>query len=327
MFVRQITRNTHNEFNPGGSNLVVVETPFAGDTVTNNEYTRACLRDSIINHTENPQAFHLTYTKVTDDTVPEQREIGLNKSFSIHCHAGKKVYYLDRGFSYGMELGMKHAIDNDIPVEFRVLTKDEKVCDFIEYANSIASSPSLALEFIKNNIENLKKIALPLGNDGSYTRYRIDASFELESVARTGYKESYFKDEDRLFMRKLLLETDMAPVMPEQLINQLYRPDLAGRMMNKTNGWTNACDGFAVLVDGMSLSDLITIHYTAKKHNKFCSYHSLDSVLDRTLKQVDNVSDIESIIKSHGKIRPDVMDHIGEIARLKQPGQHSELVM
>lgn len=317
MFVRLITRNTHNNMTFGGSNLVVIETPYAGDVKLNNEYTKLCLRDSMINHSENPQALHLIYTKVIDDTIPEQRNIGITKSFDVHKAASKKIYYLDRGFSRGMEDGLVHAINEGVDIEFRVLTKDEKVLDFIDYANSLVESPLNALKFVKSNIEKLKEIAQPVGDKGSYTRYALDTYLDLEAINRAGYKEAYFKDEDRLFMRKLLLETNMSPILTEQMVHQLFSPTLAPRMMNKANGWNSVCDGFAVLVDGMSLSDLITVHYTAKQNGKACSYHSLDKVLDASLKSVDSASNLESIIKTHGRIMPNISNDIHEIKRLK----------
>lgn len=58
--------------------LVIVESPYAGDVDANVTYARRALRDCL-ERGEAPIASHLLYTQpgVLDDTVPEQRALGI----------------------------------------------------------------------------------------------------------------------------------------------------------------------------------------------------------------------------------------------------------
>jgi hypothetical protein len=212
--------------------------------------------------------------------------------------------------------GFVHAIDNGIPIELRCLSKDKKVQQFIDYANSLTANPDDALKFIMSNIEKLKDIALPVGSFGDYTRFRIDSFLDIEAIEKAGFKEKYFKIEDRIFMRKLLLETEYAPFMPEMLHHQIFKPDLAIKMRSKMSSWNQACDGFAVLVDGMTFNDLFTVYYQAKSNNKFVLFKSLDSELDAKLVDVSDIKTVDEILRSHGRINQDFGVHKDSIGVL-----------
>lgn len=317
MFIRQLTKNTYNDLSFSDiDNKVIIETPYAGNIEYNSEFTKACVRDSLINHNENPQCLHLIYPKIINDEDTSERSLGLGRSFAIHKKANRKIYYLDRGFTEGMREGFVHAIDNGIPVEFRCLSKDKKVQQFIDYANSLTVNPDNALKFIVSNIERLKDIALPVGSFGDYTRFRIDSFLDIEAIEKAGFQEKYFKIEDRVFMRKLLLETEHAPLMPEMLHHQIFKPELAIKMRSKMSSWNQACDGFAVLVDGMSFNDLFTVYYQAKSNNKFVLFKSLDNELNNKLVDVSDVKSVDDILRSHGRINQDFGVHKDSIGVL-----------
>lgn len=82
---------------------VVIESPYAGDVQKNEEYARACMADSLARG-EAPIASHLLYTQpgILDDTVPEQRRLGINSGFCWGIHADLVVFYMDNGMSKGM---------------------------------------------------------------------------------------------------------------------------------------------------------------------------------------------------------------------------------
>lgn len=94
--------------------LVIIESPFAGKTQeeqnANIEYAQRCLHDSLMRG-EAPIAFHLLYTQpnVLDDSIPEQRSLGLKHSFAWYDKALFVAVYCDRGISPGMIKGMQHA--------------------------------------------------------------------------------------------------------------------------------------------------------------------------------------------------------------------------
>ena len=82
--------------------LVILESPYAGDVEANVVYARACLLDSL-RRGEAPIASHLLYTQVLDDTVPEERALGIAAGLAWRAVPGVlPVFYTDRGWSRGM---------------------------------------------------------------------------------------------------------------------------------------------------------------------------------------------------------------------------------
>jgi hypothetical protein len=103
---------------------VILESPFAGDTVANTAYARECLRDSLLRG-EAPIASHVTYTLpgVLDDALPAEREMGIWAGLSWLAMADASVAYIDFGISRGMALGIEAAKLAGVPVEYRCLRK------------------------------------------------------------------------------------------------------------------------------------------------------------------------------------------------------------
>lgn len=95
--------------------LVVVESPYAGDVATNLTYARACMRDCFARG-EAPFASHLLFTQdgVLDDLVPAEREQGIEAGLRWGERASLVAVYVDRGISPGMRLGIgRHLGDRD----------------------------------------------------------------------------------------------------------------------------------------------------------------------------------------------------------------------
>jgi len=101
---------------------VFVESPYAGDVATNEEYARACMKDCI-DRGEAPFASHLLYTQpgVLDDTKPEERKKGIEAGFAFRAATDKTVVYIDKGLSGGMRAGIEHALAIGHPIEYRTL--------------------------------------------------------------------------------------------------------------------------------------------------------------------------------------------------------------
>jgi hypothetical protein len=110
-----------------GIRLVVLESPYAGDTLTNLIYARAALADCLFRG-EAPFAQHLLYTQpgVLDDRIPVQRGMGLEAGLSWGRHADATVVYTDLGISAGMRLGIIQAEAEGRPVEYRDLPGSSK---------------------------------------------------------------------------------------------------------------------------------------------------------------------------------------------------------
>jgi hypothetical protein len=100
--------------------LVIIESPLAGDVQANQEYARDCCLDAL-KRGEAPFASHLLYTQMLDDTVPIERKLGIEAGLAWGNKAEKSVVYVDRGISRGMVLGIRRAIAERRPVEYRRL--------------------------------------------------------------------------------------------------------------------------------------------------------------------------------------------------------------
>lgn len=102
--------------------LVILESPFAGDVAANIEYARKCVKNALLRN-ESPVASHLLFTQpgILDDTIEEERWMGINAGLAWRKVAEASVVYCDRGMSKGMEYGIKAAEEAGIPVEYRLL--------------------------------------------------------------------------------------------------------------------------------------------------------------------------------------------------------------
>jgi len=101
---------------------VIVETPYAGDVERNTRYARLCLHDCLMRG-EAPFASHLLYTQegVLDDSIPEERKLGMKAGFVWGAVADATVVYTDYGMSNGMKEGVKRAEAAGRQVEYRKL--------------------------------------------------------------------------------------------------------------------------------------------------------------------------------------------------------------
>lgn len=103
---------------------VILESPYAGDVEKNIKYARACVHDSL-SRGEAPIASHLLYTQedILDDNILEERSWGIDAGLAWKEVADLHVFYIDYGYSRGMEYAKKYATDNDIVIEERKLYK------------------------------------------------------------------------------------------------------------------------------------------------------------------------------------------------------------
>lgn len=103
---------------------VIVESPFkATDRYSergNIEYARAALHDCLMRG-EAPFASHLLYTQkgVLDDSIPDERQHGINAGIVWGDVADAVVVYTDRGISEGMQYGIDRHTEAGRTVEYR----------------------------------------------------------------------------------------------------------------------------------------------------------------------------------------------------------------
>ena len=90
---------------------VVLESPYAGNVERNLAYCRAAMHDCL-RRGEAPFPSHALYTQpgVLDDTIPEERALGIEAGLQIGERMDATVVYVDLGISSGMDKGIARAI-------------------------------------------------------------------------------------------------------------------------------------------------------------------------------------------------------------------------
>lgn len=121
---------------------VIVESPYAGTSAqisVNVNYAQRCLADCL-KRGEAPFASHLLYTQdnVLDDTIPTERELGIQAGFVWRDVADKSIFYIDLGITKGMKQGIQDCIAKGREIEFRALK--EKNRGYAEAMTLVSSS-------------------------------------------------------------------------------------------------------------------------------------------------------------------------------------------
>lgn len=112
---------------------VVIESPYAGDILANIAYAKKCFHDSL-KRKEAPYASHLLFTQegILDDTIPEERELGMLAGFAWGNAADLVAVYIDRGISGGMKKGIEAAKKRNSDIEIRSLEREITEEDYKE---------------------------------------------------------------------------------------------------------------------------------------------------------------------------------------------------
>lgn len=97
----------------------VLESPFAGNVRLHKRYISACLRDALLNHDESPYMSHRMLTEAFDDTVAEERQLGIQAGYVFIEHVQNSVFYLDCGMSKGMKYAEGYCKSHEVPVSYR----------------------------------------------------------------------------------------------------------------------------------------------------------------------------------------------------------------
>lgn len=100
--------------------LVIIESPFAGDRERNHRYLRDAMAHSL-SRGEAPFASHALYPLVLDDDDKGQRQQGIEAGLAWGQRADLVAVYHDLGVSSGMLMGIRRAVQEGRPVEFRSL--------------------------------------------------------------------------------------------------------------------------------------------------------------------------------------------------------------
>jgi len=103
---------------------VILESPFAGDRKTNIKYALRCMAHSLYLG-EAPFVSHLLYTQCLEDSILEDRKIGMSAGWSWIKSSDKTVVYEDYGISDGMKKGIEIAKNMGHKIEYRKIGKNE----------------------------------------------------------------------------------------------------------------------------------------------------------------------------------------------------------
>jgi len=98
--------------------LIYLESPYAGDLVTNRTYLKECILDSI-DRGENPYASHGFFTQYLDDTIHSQRMLGMSLGDQWRLLCEKTIFYEDLGWSRGMQSGRDFCIKLGLHYDYR----------------------------------------------------------------------------------------------------------------------------------------------------------------------------------------------------------------
>ena len=104
--------------------LVIVESPYAGNVERNLAYLEACLLDCL-KRGESPYASHKMLTTCLDDNDPEQRKLGIEAGLAWCRKADDRIFYVDRGWSFGMKAAHDLYIREKLSFKVRSLLKNE----------------------------------------------------------------------------------------------------------------------------------------------------------------------------------------------------------
>ena len=94
--------------------IVYIASPYAGDVESNVKFAKAacCLA---MEEGNTPVAAHLLYPQMLDDTVPEQRELGIQMGLKL-LGACSELWLCGSRISSGMQEELKEAWRQGIPV-------------------------------------------------------------------------------------------------------------------------------------------------------------------------------------------------------------------
>lgn len=120
--------------------LVIIESPYKGDTPRNLRYLRSCIRDCL-SRNESPYASHRMLTDALDDDSPAERALGIEAGLAwrdvyqpIKSNRGawtmgfdrvRLVFYIDLGWSEGMVIAKSRYDEEAVLYEERNLRPDD----------------------------------------------------------------------------------------------------------------------------------------------------------------------------------------------------------
>lgn len=112
---------------------VIIESPFAGNCNLNVAYARLAVRHSL-SLGEAPIASHLLYTQYTilDDNNNHERQWGIDAGLAWKHVAEKQIFYIDLGWSNGMNYAKEFCVSHNIEIEERRILSESEFKELLD---------------------------------------------------------------------------------------------------------------------------------------------------------------------------------------------------
>lgn len=105
--------------------LVVIESPYGGRHLNRNiSYLNKAMLDSLMKN-EAPFASHAIYPQCLDENNPEDRDWGIHAGYEWGAKADLIAFYVDYGWTRGMELALERYSDMGKRFEVRKIMSNE----------------------------------------------------------------------------------------------------------------------------------------------------------------------------------------------------------
>lgn len=103
---------------------VVLESPYAGDRILHVAYAKRALKDSLLRG-ESPIMSHLLHTQVLDDSIPDERKMGIAAGTTWFYVADAIVFYVDYGMSTGMKMAynLAHSVQLHYNMKLKIIER------------------------------------------------------------------------------------------------------------------------------------------------------------------------------------------------------------
>lgn len=102
--------------------MIYIASPYAGDIAGNTQFAIQCCQFAI-QRGYTPVASHLIYPQILDDTIPEQRELGLTLGYHLLA-ACSEMWVCGERISDGMAKEIHHA--ERLGINIRYIRKIEE---------------------------------------------------------------------------------------------------------------------------------------------------------------------------------------------------------